>query len=89
MPTELAAIDLLDGVGVVGLVLLFALALATGRLFTRRQYDEVVHDRDEWRAESRLKDAQLAEKDTQLGHLAEVGKTVEQLARGLQQEMKP
>jgi hypothetical protein len=80
---------LLDGLSTVGLVILFALGLATGRLFTRRQYDEVTHDRDEWRTESRLKDAQIAEKDVQLRHLAEVGKTVEQLARGLQQRMKP
>ena len=50
-----------DGVGVVGVVLLFGIGLATGRVFTKRQYDDAMHDRDEWRAESRLKDAQILE----------------------------
>lgn len=80
-------IDALDGTGVVGLCVLFFLGLATGRIFTKRQYDEVIHDRDEWRSEARLKDAQIAEKDRQLGHMEQVGRTVEQFTRGLQQEM--
>lgn len=80
--------QLLDNLGTIALVILFGLALGTGRLFTRRQYDEAIHDRDEWRTESRLKDAQIAEKDVQLRHMAEVGNTVEQLVRGLQQEMR-
>ena len=79
---------LLDGIGVVGGAVLMVIGFATGRVFTRRQYDEVVHDRDEWRAESRIKDQQIAEKDAQLRHLVEVGKTVEQLVRGLQQEFR-
>jgi hypothetical protein len=78
-----------DTISAVGLCVLFVLGIAMGRLFTKRQYDEVIHDRDEWRAESRIKDAQIAEKDVQLQHLAAVGHTVEQLARGLQQEMGP
>lgn len=65
------------------------LAIITGRLVPRRTYDDKVHEANEWRTESRLKDAQIAEKDEQLGHLAEVGRTVEQLARGLQQEIRP
>ena len=35
------------------------------------------HDRDEWRAESRIKDAQIGEKDKQLEHMGEIGHTVE------------
>lgn len=81
-------LGLLDGIGVVGAAVLIVIGFATGRIFTRRQYDEVIHDRDEWRTESRIKDQQIAEKDTQLRHLVEVGKTVEQLVRGLQQEFK-
>ena len=80
---------LFENIGTIGLVIFFAFGLATGRLFTKRQYDDVTHDRDEWRTESRIKDAQIAEQNKQLGHMAEVGRTVEQLARGLQQEMKP
>lgn len=55
------SVELLQGIGVVGLVVLFWLMLATGRLFTRRQYDDVIHDRDEWRTEARLKDQAVSE----------------------------
>jgi len=47
----------------------------SGRLIPRATHNDVVHDRDNWRAESRIKDAQIAEKDTQLRHLSEVGET--------------
>jgi hypothetical protein len=63
-------------------------AFIRGDAVPRSTLDDALHDRDEWRAEGRIKDAQIAEKDRQLGHLEEVGKTVEQLARGLQQEMR-
>jgi hypothetical protein len=65
-----------SSIGVVGLCVFFVISLGTGRLYTRRQYDEAIHDRDEWRTESRLKDAQIAEKDDQLRHLGEVGRNV-------------
>jgi chromosome condensin MukBEF ATPase and DNA-binding subunit MukB len=58
-------------------------------LVSRRRLEDVEHDKQEWRTESRLKDAQLAEKDKQLEHLKQVGNTVEQLVRGLQKEMRP
>jgi flagellar biosynthesis/type III secretory pathway M-ring protein FliF/YscJ len=79
----------IDGIGLpqVGLgsgwalVAIFVVLIYRGALVPRRTYDDVAHDRDEWRAESRIKDAQnaekdsqLAEKDKQLGHLAEVGR---------------
>ena len=44
-----------------------------GRVVPRSTLDDVIHDRDEWRSESRIKDAQIAEKDQQLRQLAEVG----------------
>lgn len=68
---------LLNGIGVVAVVLLVGWLVWSGRLVPRRTYEDVLHDRDEWRAESRIKDAQLAEKDTQLGHMGEVGRIVE------------
>ena len=77
-------VGLLDGVGVVGLVVLVGIGFGTGRLFTKRQYDDVIHDRNEWRAESRIKDSQITEKDRQLSHMAEVGKTVEALLAAYQ-----
>jgi hypothetical protein len=49
-----------------------------------RELDRVEHDRTEWRAESRIKDAQMAEKDTQaaerdkqLAAMSSVATTVE------------
>lgn len=52
---------------------LFLWLFFTGRAVPRSTMDDVIHDRDEWRSESRLKDAQIAEKDTQLRALSEVG----------------
>jgi hypothetical protein len=50
-----------------------------------RELERVDHDRQQWRTESRIKDAQLAEKDTQLAErskqidaLSQIGGTVEQ-----------
>lgn len=72
-----------SSIGVVGLCVFFVISLGTGRLYTRRQYDEATHDRDEWRAESRLKDAQIAEKDEQLRHMVEVGRNVLAIMRAV------
>lgn len=76
----------------VGLVL-------RGRLVPRQTLDDVIHDRDEWRAESRIKDAQLiekdgqiSEKDKQLGHLGEVGRNTLAILQALKtnaREPKP
>lgn len=71
------------------LVTLYTVAILRGRLVPRRTHEDTIHESKEWRTESRIKDAQIAEKDVQLSHLAEVGKTVEQLARGLQREISP
>lgn len=82
---------LLNGLGTVGLVLLIWWFLATGRFITRREADGIIHDRDEWRAEARLRDAelvvkneQIAEKDRQLAHLSEVGHAVESVMTAIQ-----
>lgn len=56
-----------------GLAAFVVISIVRGWLVPRRTHEDALHDRDEWRAESRLKDAQIAEKDKQLGHLAEVG----------------
>lgn len=40
---------------------LFVLLVFTGQLIPKRTHDEVVHDRNEWRAESRVKDQQVVE----------------------------
>lgn len=67
----------------------FVYAILSGRLVPRSTLEDEQHEKAEWRTEGRIKDQQIAEKDVQLRHMAEVGKTVEQLAHGLQQRMKP
>lgn len=82
---------MIDGIGLpqVGLgsgwaaFLLVCLMFPLGRAYSRKQVDDIIHDRDEWRAESRIKDAQIHEKDEQLRHLGEVGRTVDHIMRSL------
>lgn len=81
---------LLEGIGITGLVVALFWLLSSGRLTTRNVVDRIEHDRDEWRTESRIKDQQIQEqaeqiktKDTQLAHLAEVGRTVDAIMRAL------
>lgn len=57
------------------LVAVFVTAMWRGMVVPRQSLDDVIHDRNEWRAESRIKDTQIQEKDEQLRHLAEVGET--------------
>ena len=75
---------LVDGVGVVAVVLIVGWLMWTGRLVTRREVERVEHDRDEWRAESRIRDAEVAEKNKQLEHVAEVGITMKAVLGALQ-----
>lgn len=80
----------------LSLTLLMARAVKTGDWIPRtthereieavvREMEAVKHDRNEWRTESRIKDAQLSEQATQLRHLGEVGRTVEHAMSALQQ----
>ena len=66
----------------VGFILALLLMLFKGTIITRREADAMQ------RQIKHLTEAN-AELVTQLALLAEVGRTVEQLARGLQQEMDP
>lgn len=74
---------LLEGIGITGLVVALFWMLSSGRLTTRNVADDIRHDRDEWRTESRIRDQELAEKNRQLDHLAEVGRTVDAIMRAL------
>jgi len=65
------------------LVASFVIAMWKGKVVPRSSLDDVMHDRDEWRTESRIKDQQIAEKDGQLQHLAEVGETQKALLSAL------
>lgn len=83
---------MIDGIGLpqVGLgsgwagLLVVVIFIIRGALVPRRSLEDVIHDRDEWRAESRIKDAQIAEKNEQLRHMGEVGRTVEAILGALQ-----
>lgn len=55
------------------------LLILTGRLVPRKTYDDIVES-------NRTKDKQIAEKDAQLQHLAEVGRTVEAIMHSIQRE---
>lgn len=83
---------MIDGIGIpqVGLGTGWALLavvvifIMRGSLVPRRALDDVIHDRDEWRAESRIKDAQIAEKDGQLRHMGEVGELQKRILGAIQ-----
>lgn len=52
---------LLEGVGIAGILVFLFWLIATGRLSTRREVDDLRHDRDQWRTESRIKDQTIAD----------------------------
>lgn len=70
------------------LVVMYNVLIARGGLHTdrewqqtidthKRELDDVAHDRDEWRTESRIKDQQLDEQGIQIRAMAEGLRTVE------------
>lgn len=72
------------------LAFLFVVLVYRGNLVPRRTYDDKVHEANEWRTESRIKDQQMvkkdeqiAEKDKQLRHLSQVGLTVDAIMRAV------
>lgn len=73
----------LDGVGVVGVVLIVGWLLATGRLVTRNVHDDVRHDRDEWRASHRISESARAEAVSQVQELLEHARTTDTFIRSL------
>lgn len=77
-----------EGIGTVGLVVLFGLALARGWLFTKRQYDDVVHDRNEWRAAHRISEAARLESLEHQRPMAETASTMNQLMHELQERLR-
>lgn len=85
---------LTNGIGVVGVVLLVFWMISRGTLHTDREWQQLVashlrelqdvaHDRDEWRTESRIKDQQIDEQSLQLRALTEVGTTMQAVLQAL------
>jgi hypothetical protein len=74
-------VGLVNGVGVVAVVLIFGYglwrALATGALITRREADDIAHDRDEWRAAHRISEtARVEEREHNAALIEDVAKPV-------------
>lgn len=85
---------LLNGVGVVGVVLLVGWLVWTGRLVPRpsveelrasyeRQLEDAHHDRDEWRAGHRISETARQIATDQVDELLEHARTTDQFIRSL------
>ena len=72
------------GIGSGWALVVFVLVLFfRGKIWTDAAYQQKVHEANEWRTESRIKDQQIREQEIQLGHLSEVGKTVDAIMRSI------
>lgn len=60
------------------------IAMMRGGLVSRRVHQDQIDEKNEWRAESRIKDTQIAVKDEQLSELGEVGRSVNAVMRAVQ-----
>ena len=76
-PVLIAAI--FNGAGVIGTVAWIGRLIATGKWVPRSTYDDIL-------AASLKKDEQLAERDIQLRHLEEVGRTVKAIMQAVQKK---
>lgn len=56
---EWLSADLLNGVGVVGLLVFLVILFATGKLWTKGQVDLLAKDRDEWRETAQKNNKQV------------------------------
>lgn len=87
-------VALLNGIGVVGVVLIIGWLIFTGRLIPRRYVDDmrtdhtreledISHDRSEWRAAHRISEAARAETVSQVQELLEHARTTDAFIRSL------
>lgn len=70
-------------IGAGGLVTAFVLAVLLGRLVPRRTLEDILHDRDEWRAAHRISEAARAEGQQQVNELLEHARTTDAFIRAL------
>lgn len=68
---------LLDNVGTVTVVVIVGWLIFTGRLVPRRTYEDIVHDRDEWRAAHRISETARVQAADQVEHLLENTRTTD------------
>lgn len=95
MPFDGISLALANGIGVVGVVLVVGWLVWSGRLMPKathdahvalinQQLDDERHEKDEWRAESRIKDAQIQElTDQNTAMLTAFGPTLTDFLHGL------
>lgn len=81
----------IDGIPVWSLTPSFLLGLTVlyilmGRLVPRKTYDDKVHEANEWRAEGRIKDQQIAELNRQLNIVVEVAANVHAVMNAIQNQ---
>lgn len=79
-----------DGIGIpvstltpAGLLALIVVLIAFGRLVPRRTLEDMIHDRNEWRAAHRISEAARAELAAQVNELLEHGRTTDAFIRAL------
>ena len=82
LPTGFTLVDL----GPAALVAIAVLLVLTGRLVPRRTYDDMKHDRDEWRASHRLSEQARLEQAGQLDEMLELGRTTTAIVRASYRE---
>jgi hypothetical protein len=69
--------------GPTALVGIAILLILTGKLVPRRTYDDVIHDRDEWRAAHRISETARAVAADQVEELLEHARTTDSFIRAL------
>lgn len=63
------------------------LLILTGRLVPRRTYDDIVHDRDEWRAAHRISESARVLGEDHQRDMAETARTMNQVMREMQDRL--
>lgn len=72
------------GIGAGWLIVgLFVIGMMRGNLVPRRTYDDVIHDRDEWRAAHRISETARATAVHQVEELLEHARTTDEFIRSL------
>lgn len=82
--------SLANGVGVVAVILIFGggliRAIQSGALVTRREADDIAHDRDEWRAAHRISEtARVEEREHNAALIEDVAKPMQEFLRAFRQ----
>lgn len=86
--------QLLEGVpigdiGLGGLVVMFVLAILTGRLIPRATHDLMLNDRDQWRDAAQKSAAVISEQSAQISELMEGGRAALHVTESLHQVVLP